>query len=123
MHIPNISKIFLPPAFGAYRPLPRPDQVENLRHDWTGEWRWALGEASYELVEELFGGDLEVEGVPTLLDERVEQGECKEGDMRVAVVDDPGDCHCCFSWAGAYDIGIYKSDGQEGSDSESAAQR
>lgn len=53
--------------------LPFVDELENLGHGWRGEGGGSLGEAADEFVEEVFGADLEMEGVAAVLDEDVEQ--------------------------------------------------
>lgn len=45
------------------------DQSQDLRLRRGGEERRSLGEALDELIEKLFCGDLEVEGVAYVLDE------------------------------------------------------
>jgi hypothetical protein len=73
MHIPYVREVLLVLAVHANGILPFVDELENLVH-WRGrEGRWALGEASDELVEEVLGRHLEVHGVSAVLDERVNE--------------------------------------------------
>lgn len=60
-------------AVNAKSVLPLVNELENLGHGRRRERRWALGEPSDELVEEVLGADLEVEGVAAILDEDVEE--------------------------------------------------
>lgn len=49
------------------------NELEDLGHGRRGKRRRAFGEASHELVEEVLGADLEVEGKAAVLDEDVEE--------------------------------------------------
>lgn len=91
VHIFDIPQILLPARLGADTLLPSMNELQNPRHDWAGEGRWAFRESTDELVQKFFGGNLEVEWVAARLDEGVEKCECEDGDMRVSVV-----CKTCY---------------------------
>lgn len=86
MHVPDVAEVVFETRLDAYSLLPAVNKVEDLLHDWAREGGRALGKAADEFVQELFGRDLEVEGVSARLDEGLEEGEREHGDMRVAVV-------------------------------------
>jgi hypothetical protein len=73
MHVPNVDQIRLVLAVDTERVLPLVDELENPRHGWWREGRGSLREPADELVEEVLGADLEVEGVAAVLDEDIEQ--------------------------------------------------
>lgn len=60
-------------AVNAERVLPFVDELEDPCHGWRREGGGSLREPADELVEEVLGADLEVEGVAAVLDEDVEQ--------------------------------------------------
>lgn len=60
MHIPDISKILFPPRLGTDAPLPTMNEIQYSRHDGAGERGWSFWESADELVEELFGRNLEM---------------------------------------------------------------
>lgn len=51
----------------------RNTHLERLAHRHPRKSWWPLWELSYELIEKLLCPDLELEGVPAVLDERVEE--------------------------------------------------
>lgn len=105
MHVPDVTEVILPPRVDADALLPAVDEVEDLLHDWARERGRALRKAADELVQELLGGDLEVEGVSARLDERLEQCEGEHGDVRVAVVYEARDSHRTFAGAAGRRVG------------------
>jgi hypothetical protein len=82
MHIPNMHQILLMLGMHTERILPLMDELEDLGHGGRRERRWSLGEPTDELVEKVFGRDLEVEGVAAVFDEDVE--ELARGEGRVS---------------------------------------
>lgn len=93
MHIADEAQILLVAAGLAYGAAPLLDGLEYLRLDTGVAEGRALGEAPHELVEELLGGDLQVEGVAAVLDADVEQVEGEQADVGIAGIDivDDGD--------------------------------
>lgn len=91
MHVSDVDKVFSVLAGDANGALPFVYQRENLGHRRGLERRGAFREASNELIEELFGRDLEVEGKAAVLDEDVEQKEGEHGDVLVSRIDQ-SDC-------------------------------
>lgn len=87
MHIPDEPQILLVPARLADGTAPFFYGLEDLHlHPAVPDGR-ALREAADELVEELLGADLQLEGVAAVLDADVEQIQGEHGDIGVAVVD------------------------------------
>lgn len=64
-------------------------ELENARHDGTGEGRRPFRESTDEFVEELFCAYLQMEWVSTPLNEGVEEGKSQHGDMGISVIDEP----------------------------------
>lgn len=88
MHVPDEAQVILVAARLAYRHAPLLYQLKNLGLD-AGRADWgAFRESPHQLVEELLCADLQVERVAAVLDADVEQAECKQGDIGVAVVDE-----------------------------------
>lgn len=73
MHISDICKIFLVLTGHAYRILPFVYEFQYTIHRRGWKSRRSLWKPSYELVEEVFGCDLEMHRVAAVLDERVEE--------------------------------------------------
>lgn len=73
VHIPYEAQVVLVSRRLAYCLAPFFYQLENLVLDSRRmNWR-AFGEAAHELIEELLGTDLEVEGVAAILDANVQE--------------------------------------------------
>lgn len=75
VHVLDIPQILFPSRLFADGLLPLVYHVEDTCHDRTRERRGPLGKASYELIQELFGRDLEVEEMAERVDERLEEVE------------------------------------------------
>ena len=73
MHVANVDEVLLVLAVEAERVLPLVHELEDLGHGRGRERRRSFREPTHELVEEVLGADLEVERVPAVLDEDVEQ--------------------------------------------------
>lgn len=73
VHVPNESQVILVPRCLTYSLPPFFDQFEDSVLDTRRVHRWALGETTNELVEELLGADLEVKRVAAVLDADVEE--------------------------------------------------
>ena len=86
MHIPDISEILLPPRLGTDAFLPAVNEIQYSRHDRTGKRGRSFRESADELVQKLFGGDLEVQWVSARLDEGVEEGKGENSDVGGPVV-------------------------------------
>lgn len=61
--------------------------LKNAAHDTADDHGRALGEAAHELIEELLGTDLKLDGVTAVLNDVVEDAECNERLVWVARVD------------------------------------
>ena len=70
---------------------------EDLSHHGTQHHRRSLWEPPDQLVEKLFGCDLQVERVSAFLDERFEQLDSEECGVWVARVDGSDSCECCVT--------------------------
>lgn len=101
VHIPDEAQVVLVPARLADGAPPLLDGLEDLCLDTRGTDGRALGEAADQLVEELLGADLQVEGVAAVLDADVEQVQGQQGDVGVAVIDIANDGHGGLAWGGA----------------------
>lgn len=101
MHVPDEAQILLIPARLANSAAPFFYSFENLHLHPAEADRRALGEATDELVEELFGADLQLEGVATVLNTDVQQVQGEQGDVGVAVVDVVNDSHGGLAWGAA----------------------
>ena len=73
MHVPDEAQIVLVPRRLTDCLAPFFNQLEDAVLDARGVHGRALGKAADELVEELLGADLEVEGVAAVLDADVEE--------------------------------------------------
>ncbi|KAG6874636.1 hypothetical protein C0993_012779 [Termitomyces sp. T159_Od127] len=71
VHVSIVAEVLLPPGLYTDSVLPGVYELEDAGHDRAGEGGRAFWEASDELIEELFGGDLEMEGVAALGNEGV----------------------------------------------------
>ena len=77
IHIADVAEVVFPTTINTDALLPGVNEVQDLLHNRSREWRRALRKASDELIEELLGRNLQVEGVAALGDKGFEQGECK----------------------------------------------
>lgn len=101
MHVPNEAQILLVPTRLADGAAPFFYGLEYLHLHPAEADRRTLGEAADELVEELFGANLQLKGVATVLDADIEQVEGEHGDGGVAVVDVVDDGHSGLARGGA----------------------
>jgi hypothetical protein len=67
------------------------DQLENARHDGSGEGRWPFRKPTDEFIEELFRAYLQMKWISTPLNEGVKEGKSQHGDVGISVIDEP-DC-------------------------------
>ena len=93
MHVPDKAQVLLVSACLANCTAPFLNGFEDLELDAGGADRRPLWKAADQLIEELLGADLEVEGVAAVLDADVEQVEGEQRDVGVAVVDVVDDGH------------------------------
>ncbi len=93
VHVTNEAQVFLVATRLADGAAPLFDGLEDLRLDTGVAEGGPLGEASDELVQELLGTDLEMEGIAAVLDTDVEEAEGEQADIGVAGIDvvDDGD--------------------------------
>lgn len=64
-----------------------PTHLEDPAHDSACDHRWTFWEATDQLVEELLGADLKMDGVAAVLDQVVKNIEREKGLVRIARVD------------------------------------
>ena len=100
VHVPDEAQVLLVPARLANRTAPFFDSLEDLELNAGRADRGSLGKAAYQLIEELLGADLEVEGVTAVLDANVEKVEGEQGHVGVSVVDVVDNGHGGFSRSG-----------------------
>lgn len=101
MHVPNEAQVLLVPARLADGAAPFFYSLEYFHLHPAEADRRALGEATDELVEELLGADLQLEGVAAVLDADVEQVEGEQGDVGITVVDVVDDSNGGLAGGGA----------------------
>jgi hypothetical protein len=101
VHVPNVDQILFVLGVHTQRVLPFVNQLrmsskrshflhaylQDPPHDAPGDHRRAFREPPHELVEELFGGDLQMYGVSAVLDEVIEDGEREEGLVWISRID------------------------------------
>jgi hypothetical protein len=97
VHVPNKPQVLLVPTRLADGAPPFFDGFQDLALDSCGSNGRALGESPDEFIEKLFGADLEMKGVSTVLDTDVQQIEGEDGNVCVAMVDVPDNCDGSFS--------------------------
>ena len=73
VHVPDMSQILLVPRRLADRLTPFLNRLENAMLDPRSPDRWPFGEPPYQLIQELFGADLEMKWVSAILDTDIEQ--------------------------------------------------
>ena len=73
MHVPDMSQILLVPRRLANGLAPFLNRLENAMLDPRSPDRWPFGEPPYQLIQELFGADLEMKWVSAILDTDIEQ--------------------------------------------------
>lgn len=73
VHVPDMSQILLVPRRLADRLTPFLNRLENAMLDPRGPDRWPFGKPPYQLIQELFGADLEMKWVSAILDTDIEQ--------------------------------------------------
>ena len=72
VHIPDKAQVLLVSRGLTYCTPPFLDGLEYLSLHATRSYRWPFRKPSDELIEELFGADLEMEGVSAVLDADIE---------------------------------------------------
>ena len=87
MHVPDESQVLFVPAGLANGPPPLLYGLQYLVLNFAGTHGGPFREATHQLVEELFGADLEMERVPAVFDTYVEQVQSEQSDVWVTVVD------------------------------------
>lgn len=98
MHIPDETQVLLIAARFTYRRAPFLNRFENLGLDSSCPDRWPLGKPAHQLIEKIFGANLEMKWVTAVLDTDIEQIESKEGDVGVPVVYVSSDGRCRLAW-------------------------
>ena len=73
MHVPDMSQILLVPRRLANGLTPFLNRLQNAMLDPRSPDRWPFGEPPYQLIQELFGTDLEMKWVSAILDTDIEQ--------------------------------------------------
>lgn len=86
VHVSNKPEILLIPAGITYSEAPFFNFFKNLGLHSGRSDRGSLWESPDELIEKLFGADLEVEGVPAVLNANIEEVEGKKSDVGVAMI-------------------------------------
>jgi len=73
VHVPDEAEIIFVPTSHADRLSPFLDSFQDLKLHSVRPRRGSFGKASDELVEEVFGGYLQVERIATVLDTYIQQ--------------------------------------------------
>ena len=73
MHVSYISQVLLVPRCLTYCLPPFLYGFQDLHLNPGRPYGWSFGEASNKLIEEFFGGYLEMEGIAAVLDANVKQ--------------------------------------------------
>ena len=80
MHIPNETKVLFVPRSLAYRLSPLLDCLEYSVLNPGGAYGGPLRKAPDQLIEEFFGADLQMKGVPAIFDANIQQLPPKLGN-------------------------------------------
>lgn len=68
VHVPDVYQVLLVLRMDAQRHFPLVHEFENLGHGRRRKGRGSLWEPAHEFVQKVFGADLEMERVATILD-------------------------------------------------------
>lgn len=116
MHVSDEPQVLFVSACLAYCTPPFFYSLQYLHLHPRRSYRRPFGEPSDQLIKKLFGTDLQVKGIATVLDTDVEQIQGKHCDVGVAVVDIAHDSHGSLARSrallGVDEVGNLKIKGQ-----------